>query len=133
MCRLRASPTQVCCPKPTTRCRFGRSTYVARAGCRLRVDSDADQCLLLLASLDDGPESWLRTGEALERVWLELTRLGYAASPLNQLVEVAQTHERLRTSLQIDLHPEILLRVGLAPDMVQTPRRPTDEVICSAV
>jgi nitroreductase len=95
--------------------------------------SDADQCLLLLASLDDGPESWLRTGEALERVWLELTRLGYAASPLSQLVEVAQTHERLRASLQIDLHPEILLRVGLAPDMVQTPRRRPDEVISSAV
>lgn len=91
--------------------------------------SDSDQCLLLLAALEDGAASWLRTGEALERVWLELTRLGYAASPLNQVVEVARTHERLRATLQIDLHPAILLRVGLAPSAVQTPRRPADEVI----
>lgn len=95
--------------------------------------SDADQCLLLLAAVDSGPESWLRTGEALERVWLELTRLGYAASPLTQIIEVAQTHERLRTALQIDLHPEILLRVGLAPNAVQTPRRRADDVITTAV
>jgi hypothetical protein len=91
--------------------------------------SDANQCLLLLAAVDDDPDSWLRTGEALERVWLELTRLGYAASPLTQAVEVAQTHERLRSALQIDLHPQILLRVGLAPQAVRTPRLDPDQVI----
>jgi hypothetical protein len=42
--------------------------------------SSMDQCLLLLGTLDDGPAAWLRTGEALERIWLELTRRGYAAS-----------------------------------------------------
>jgi hypothetical protein len=91
--------------------------------------SDSNQCLLLLATIDDEPQSWLRAGEALERVWLELTRAGYAASPLTQAVETAQTQERLRAALQIDLHPQILLRVGLAPQAMQTPRRHPGEVI----
>lgn len=95
--------------------------------------SDADHCLLVLAALDDAPESWLRTGEALERVWLELTRRGYAASPLTEIVEVAQTHERLRAALQTDLHPQLLLRVGRAPNTVQTPRRRSDYVISTAI
>lgn len=95
--------------------------------------SDANQCLLLLAAVADDTESWLRTGEALERIWLDLTRLGYAASPLTQAVEVAQTHERLRTALQLALQPEILLRVGRAPHAVRTPRLDSNEVITSAV
>jgi hypothetical protein len=92
-------------------------------------ESDADQCLLLLAAVDDDPDSWLRTGEALERVWLELTRAGYAASPLTQAVEVAQTHERLRAALHLELHPQILLRVGRAPQAARTPRLAPAEVI----
>lgn len=95
--------------------------------------SETDQCLLLLAAAGDTPETWLQTGEALERVWLELTRLGYAASPLTQAVEVAQTHEQLRSALQIDLHPQLLLRVGLAPNAVQTPRLRAADVISTAV
>jgi nitroreductase len=95
--------------------------------------SDANQCLLLLAAVDDDPDAWLRTGEALERVWLELTRLGYAASPLTQVVEVASTHKRLRESLHLDLHPQILLRVGLAPQAERTPRLDPGQVIHRAV
>jgi hypothetical protein len=95
--------------------------------------SDENQCLLLLAAVDDDPDSWLRTGEALERVWLELTGLGYAASPLTQAVEATQTHERLRAALQLDLHPQILLRVGLAPQAARTPRLDPDHVISRAL
>jgi nitroreductase len=91
--------------------------------------SDANQCLLLLAAVDDDPDGWLTTGEALERVWLELTRLGYAASPLTQAVEVASTHERLRASLELDLYPQILLRVGLAPQAARTPRLDPEQII----
>jgi hypothetical protein len=95
--------------------------------------ADANKCLLLLAAVDDDPASWLRTGEALERVWLVLTRLGYSASPLTQAVEVARTHERLRAVLELELHPQILLRVGLAPHAVRTPRLDPRQVISHAV
>lgn len=92
-------------------------------------ESDAEHCLLLLASTQDGHQAWLRAGEALEHVWLALTVLGYAASPLTEIVEVPQAHERLRAALGVDVHPQLLLRVGLAPYTVPTNRRPADDVI----
>ena len=93
------------------------------------TNSGVNESLLLLGTLDDGPAAWLRAGEALERVWLELTRLGYAASPLTQVIEVAETHERLRTELQLAMHPDVLLRVGRAPETVKTRRRRLTELI----
>jgi hypothetical protein len=91
--------------------------------------SDVDQCLLLLCSHDDQPRGWLRAGEALEHVWLKLTDRGFWASPLTQLVEVRETHERLRAELALAAAPQLLLRVGRAPDTVPTPRRSAHEVI----
>jgi hypothetical protein len=94
--------------------------------------SSMNQCLLLLGTLDDGPRAWLRAGEALERVWLELTRRSYVASPLTQVIEVARTHELLRLELQLDMHPHLLLRVGRAPDTPASSRRPLQDVLTDA-
>ncbi|HEY7010973.1 MAG TPA: hypothetical protein VH395_18620, partial [Jatrophihabitantaceae bacterium] len=47
--------------------------------------STARQCLLLLGTSRDDPESWLRAGEALERMLLEIARHGFTASPLTQV------------------------------------------------
>jgi nitroreductase len=91
--------------------------------------SSLNQCLLLLGTLEDGPIAWLRAGEALERVWLEITRRGYVASPLTQLIEVARTNELLRLELQLGMHPHVLLRVGRAPDTPPSPRRPLQELL----
>jgi hypothetical protein len=91
--------------------------------------SSMDQCLLLLGTLDDEPAAWLRAGEALERVWLEIARRGYAASPLTQVIEVARTHELLRLELQLLMHPHLLLRVGRAPDTPASRRRPLQDVL----
>jgi hypothetical protein len=85
--------------------------------------------LVLIGSADDDAGSWLRAGEALERVWLELTGHGYWASPLGQVVEVRETHDLLRTELANGLHPQILLRIGQAPEVVATPRRLAGDVI----
>jgi hypothetical protein len=91
--------------------------------------SDADQCLLLLCSHDDEPRSWLRAGEALEHVWLKVTDRGFWASPLTQMVEVPETRERLRAELALAAEPQLLLRVGQAPETVSTLRRPASEVV----
>jgi nitroreductase len=96
----------------------------------LPASSESDsECLLLLSAAKDEPESWLRTGEALERVWLTLTLRGYSASPLTQVVEASQTNGLLRKALGTDLHPQILLRVGHAPDAVRSPRLDAADVI----
>ncbi|HZC72612.1 MAG TPA: hypothetical protein VE442_18085 [Jatrophihabitans sp.] len=91
--------------------------------------SNPGETLLLLCSHDDQPRGWLRTGEALEHVWLKLTDRGYWASPLTQVIEVRDTHDQLRNELALVAEPQLLLRVGRAPETVRTPRRPAHEVI----
>lgn len=91
--------------------------------------SGPEQCLLLLCSHDDEPRGWLRTGEALEHIWLKLTVQGFWASPLTQAVEVRETHELLRSELGLAAEPQTLLRVGRAPETVATPRRPAADMI----
>jgi nitroreductase len=92
------------------------------------TESGSNECRVVFCTTDDSRTSWLRVGEALERVWLEITRLGYWASPLNQAVEVQQTHDELREALGPGRQPQILLRVGLGPAAAPTPRRPVHEV-----
>lgn len=85
--------------------------------------STSGQCLLLLGTRQDTPAAWLRAGEALERVLLEITRQGYAASPLTQVIEVAETNALLRRELDLAMHPHVLLRVGRAPTTPASRRR----------
>ena len=91
--------------------------------------SGKDQCLLLLGTMQDGPAGWLSVGEALEHVLLEIADLGYAASPLTQLIEVTETHKLLRQHLRLAMHPSVLLRVGLAPETLPTRRRRLVDVL----
>jgi nitroreductase len=77
--------------------------------------SSMDQCLVLLGMSRDDKFAWLRVGEALERVLLEATKLGYATSPLTQVIEVGRTNAALREQLGLAIYPQILLRVGRAP------------------
>lgn len=58
--------------------------------------------------------------------------LGYWASPLTQLIEVRATHAQLRAELHLTEHPEILLRIGRAPDVAPTKRRLVADVIIEA-
>ncbi len=92
----------------------------------------SEECLLVLCSTDDQPHGWLRAGEALERLWLELTDHAYWASPLTQVVEVRGTHDRLRSGLGLTGFPQLLLRVGRAPDTMRTQRRHAYDVIVEA-
>jgi Nitroreductase family len=94
--------------------------------------SSAQQCLLLLGTAEDDPVSWVRAGEALERVLLELTRLRYAAIPLTQVVEVARTRYALREQLGLLTYPHVLLRVGRAVATAGSRRRRLVDTICES-
>lgn len=94
-----------------------------------RTGSGADETLVLLATHEDGPTAWLRSGEALQRVLLELTRLGWAASPVSQVIEVPMTRTHLRWALTWDAHPQMLLRIGRAEPTGPVPRRSRDDAV----
>lgn len=91
--------------------------------------SSRNQTLSLLCTAQDSPEAWLRAGEALERVWLELTRQGFAASPLTQVTEVPSARAQLRRELQMSDFPQLLLRIGRAPATPSTRRRRLVDVL----
>jgi hypothetical protein len=47
----------------------------------------------------------MRAGEALQRILLEATRLGFVVSLASQVGEVPSTRERLHRQLGLDFHP----------------------------
>jgi len=94
-----------------------------------QTHSSASQCLLVLGTAEDTPLSWVRAGEALERVWLEVTRAGFVASLFTQVIEVAALRVQLRDELRLAEHPHLVLRVGRAPITAASMRRPLDEVL----
>ncbi|MFQ1002410.1 Acg family FMN-binding oxidoreductase [Modestobacter sp. SSW1-42] len=100
-------------------------------GDRRTVDSDSgeDRTFVLLTSAADTPLAWLRSGEALERLLLELTRLGWAASPLTQALEVPLTRAHVRAALTWGAFPQMLLRIGFAESPRAAARRHRDEVV----
>jgi nitroreductase len=91
--------------------------------------SHLDQSLFVLGTSGDDRLSWLRAGEALERLWLEATGYGYVASLFTQVVEVPATREQLRTELGLVLYPHVLLRVGKAPVTSASMRRRLPDVL----
>jgi nitroreductase len=88
-----------------------------------KTGSGVDQTLLLLATTRDDVVAWLRAGEALQRLLLELTLRDWVAGPLTQPLEVPATRARL-AELTDPFVPQILLRVGRAAPAEPTARRP---------
>ena len=97
-----------------------------------RTDPEAHQTLVLLATVGDDVLSWLRSGEALERLLLELTRQDWVASPVTQAVEVPLTRTQLRSALTWDAHPQMLVRIGRAEPTPRAPRRRRSEVVANS-
>jgi hypothetical protein len=99
-----------------------------RGGLPRRTDSGTDQTLLVLATDGDDPLDWLRAGEALERLLLELTALDWVAGPMSQPLEVPATRRRL-SELTTPFVPQMVLRVGRAAAADSTARRPRGTVV----
>lgn len=100
------------------------------AGCLpAETQSSAQQCLLVLGTDADSAKSWVRGGEALERVWLEITRAGFVASLFTQVVELGALRLELRDELRLGMYPHVVLRVGRAPVTAASMRRHIDEVL----
>lgn len=97
-------------------------------GLPARTGSGTDQTLMLIATAQDDPAAWLRSGEALERLLLELTRREWVAGPITQALEVPATRHRL-SELTTPAHPQMLLRIGRAAPADGTPLRPRRTVV----
>lgn len=94
--------------------------------------SSVRQSLFVLTTAQDDPMSWVRAGEALERVWLEAFRHGFTASLFTQPIEQPATRQQLRQELQTRGYPHIVLRIGRAPRTPPTRRRDLADMIDAA-
>ena len=69
-------------------------------------------------------------GRSFERVVLTATLLDIKHAHMNMPCEVPSVREKLRIHLRLgDAHPLLLLRIGYAKPMAQSPRRPLHEVL----
>ncbi|TQM32525.1 nitroreductase family protein [Nocardia bhagyanarayanae] len=90
--------------------------------------------LLLLATPNDDRLAHLRAGEAMSAVLLTATNIGLATCPLSAPLDSADQRLRLRhDALDDTAHPQVILRVGQAPDATDlpplTPRRSLAEIL----
>ncbi|SPM32252.1 hypothetical protein MRAB57_49 [Mycobacterium rhizamassiliense] len=99
---------------------------------RLEVKVDRSK-ILVLSTPDDSKADVLRCGEMLSTVLLECTMAGMATCTLTHLIEVDESRDVVRTLINEQGEPQVLIRVGLAPPLenlpAPTPRRPLDEVL----
>jgi hypothetical protein len=89
---------------------------------------------LVLATASDDAVSWLRTGEALDAMWLSCTTSGLALVPYTQPIEVGSTRRTLQHDLLGDNScPQMLVRIGWPQryhtPMPPTPRRALDDML----
>ncbi len=88
--------------------------------------------ILLLSTDDDSRADALACGEALSATLLECTMAGLATCPVTHLTEVHVTRDLIRTLIDRDAIPQVLVRVGVVPVTEKspppTPRRPLSEV-----
>src|SRR6266566_1995189 len=66
----------------------------------------------VLCTTSDRRADWLRAGQALHHLLLAGSAEGYAASFLNQPLEIPQLRSRVRDELRLTGHPQVILRLG---------------------
>ncbi|GAA1869087.1 Acg family FMN-binding oxidoreductase [Actinomadura bangladeshensis] len=97
----------------------------ASAG-RAADDFSARPQLGVLLTRGDGPQDWLRAGQALQRVLLTAARRGVATSMLTQLLD---TRGARTAGDRPHGHIQSVIRFGYGPTVPGTPRRPFPEVL----
>lgn len=94
-----------------------------------RTQAEASPVIALLATPEDTARSWLAAGQALQHMLLVATIAGVSASYLNPPIELAELRPKVAEALAIKGQPQVLLRLGHAPSISPTPRRPVGEVV----
>jgi nitroreductase len=88
--------------------------------------------VVLMGTDGDDRYAWLLAGRALGRVLLGATAAGVAASPLTQALDWPATRTRMQQRLSLVGHPQMLLRMGYAPEtagQAVSGRRPVADVL----
>jgi hypothetical protein len=85
--------------------------------------------VVVLLTDDDGPDSWLRAGQALAAILLRAADHGVQAQPLGQVTDLIAYRLGLRQALGLVGLPQLVLRMGYATAHARTPRRTVQDVL----
>jgi nitroreductase len=111
----------------------GRAFPVVHRPERRTEISEDDSMILVLSTDHHDRADALASGEALSAVLLECTMAGFATCPVTHLTELEDTRDLLRSLMDHDAVPQVLVRVGVVPVTEKaprpTPRRPLSEVL----
>ncbi|ORW12908.1 Acg family FMN-binding oxidoreductase [Mycolicibacter longobardus] len=99
-----------------------------------RTQIAEDQSTIVVLSTETATRAAaLAAGEALSAVLLECTMAGLSTCPLTHLTEVQVARDIVETLVGGNVVPQILIRIGHAPDTEEPPprtgRRPLDDVL----
>jgi nitroreductase len=90
---------------------------------------EAAPCIVVLATRQDDRPAWLDAGQALDRVLLQATAFGLAASFINHPLKVDWIRDQVAERLCPGRFPQAILRIGVPADRSDaTPRRPAGSV-----
>ncbi|MFF5340129.1 Acg family FMN-binding oxidoreductase [Streptomyces althioticus] len=85
--------------------------------------------VVCLATGKDDPLTWLRSGQALQRLLLHAAGHGVMAAFHTQPLEVPHLRTRVRQTLTAGQFPQVILRLGHAPRVRALPRRALADVL----
>lgn len=102
-------------------------------GARANRDQELTEmspALVVIGTIGDDQDDWVKAGQALQRILLNLTRHGLVASPMNQPIEVPSLRPVVASTIDQSTYPQMLLRVGkCSKEIPAQPRRPVSEVL----
>lgn len=88
----------------------------------------------VLATTDDSPPGWIAAGRRLQRLLIDVTRLGFVQSPNAAPVEMGTLSKDVTALAEIGGVPQLLIRIGLGATAKRfTPRRPVMDFLRSAL
>ena len=127
--RVDGVPLSALGPRPTQRRAAYRDLGYPVGGVRDHAAFEAAPTLAVLSTAHDTPADWVRAGQALERLLLEATSAGLAASFLNQPLEQEQLRWLVRSPRTGVGHSQMILRLGYGDEVPATPRRPPEQLL----
>lgn len=117
-------------PAASYRAEYVQRDFSTRSSTPSQDRPGADRPLLaVLCTATDGTHDHARAGAALIAVLLHATVAGANASFLNQPVEHPEMRQVLREQLQLDGHPQLVLRLGAGGEVTPPPRRRQTDLV----
>lgn len=94
------------------------------------ADRLAEETVLLFATDADGRDSHVRTGLAMQRLWLAAVECGLVAAVQTHPLHLPEARRRFGERLSLTGYPQLLMRVGRPSGVVpQSPRRHENELL----